>query len=398
VTNTNDSGGGSLRAAIDSANAACQAADPACKIAFRIEPGQAKWLTIRPASPLPAITAKAIIVDGTTQTRYFGDTNPAGPEIEINGALTTGDGLDVAAQCSASVLSLAINGFPRNGVLLRAGDCEPNIFRNVSGCYIGTDPTGTTAVPNQRGIFVDTQRWPFQINGNVISGNTRAGVFIANGAQTTLINNTIGLNAARTAGLGNGASGIYVAPGGHGADIAQNFIGFNHDSGISIDRDAVQVSATFNSLQANWQLGIDYALDGPSLSVPVMAERLAGHLHAPEITSARYDAASDTTIIEGRAVLDQVSGFSGQPSVEVFANDAAKPNGFAEGQYVLGRASVASNGAFTFRAPGHLPGPWVTATATTYNAWGFLTTEPDAGGGGYATTTSEFSRAMRVSD
>src|SRR5438876_667502 len=59
VTNTNDSGGGSLRNAIKKANA-----DPGSTILFSIASGVQ---TIIPASALPDVTADGTVIDGWSQ-------------------------------------------------------------------------------------------------------------------------------------------------------------------------------------------------------------------------------------------------------------------------------------------------------------------------------------------
>src|SRR5687768_13415187 len=95
VTNAHDSGSGSLRAAIEAANTGCvQEQSEPCRIGFRISPDGAAWITIRPQTPLPAITRNGLVIDGRSQVAYCGHTNPRGPEIEINGSrLTPGNGL-----------------------------------------------------------------------------------------------------------------------------------------------------------------------------------------------------------------------------------------------------------------------------------------------------------------
>lgn len=397
VTTTADGGDGSLRDAIVSANALCSV-DAPCRVSFQIAGGGAAWQTIRPRSPLPAVTAGGVTIDGRTQTTLGGDTNPNGPEIEINGAEAgEANGLEIDTGCAASILGLAINGFAGAGLYLHGPDCQTEgPARVVGGNYVGTDPTGTIAVPNGRGIIVDTQpRWPFWISENVISGNRRTGIFVVNGA--TMINRcSIGLGADRRP-LGNGASGVYVSPGGRGTDLRENFIGFNHDSGLSVARGAEWVSAGPNSFQGNWQLAIDYGLDGVSTAIPLSGNSPLGMMHAPEITLARYDAVANRTLIEGTVAFETQSFFGGF-SVELYANDAPDENGYGEGQYVLGSA-LAPNGRFSFSYPGRLPGPWVTATAENYTVWGLAKSPSvNAGGGGYATTTSEFGRAVKVTE
>src|SRR5688572_2861501 len=88
VTSTADAGSGSLRAAIEGANATCNSVDH-CLVAFRIETTTQQWHTIRVESPLPRVIAAQLQIDGTTQSAYFGDSNPAGPEIEITDRKST---------------------------------------------------------------------------------------------------------------------------------------------------------------------------------------------------------------------------------------------------------------------------------------------------------------------
>jgi Ca2+-binding RTX toxin-like protein len=84
----------------------------------------------------------------------------------------------------------------------------------IQGNYIGTDITGTLARGNQRGVF--SQNGAFPLTGgptaahrNIISGNTLAQVEIGNGGDGgTIQGNYIGLNAAGTALIAGGTTGI----------------------------------------------------------------------------------------------------------------------------------------------------------------------------------------------
>ena len=118
------------------------------------------------------------------KTARHGDTNPHGPEIEINGSvLAAGDGFDVAGPgANFTLRHVAVNGFPGNGVVIRA----PGWLRVIDHCYIGTDVTGRIAVPNGgRGVVVDIAGESFMaevsLTENVISGNARSGVFANRG-------------------------------------------------------------------------------------------------------------------------------------------------------------------------------------------------------------------------
>ncbi|HEY6045685.1 MAG TPA: hypothetical protein VIU65_03725, partial [Pyrinomonadaceae bacterium] len=130
VTNTNDSGSGSLRQAILDANFS---AGPDM-IVFNI-PG-AGVHSITPASALPAIT-DPVTIDGTTQPGFAGS-----PIIELSGAIAgPTNGLDISAG-SSTVRGLVINQFG-NGIFL-----EKDGGNVIEGNFIGTDVTGTQNLGN----------------------------------------------------------------------------------------------------------------------------------------------------------------------------------------------------------------------------------------------------------
>lgn len=386
VTNTDDAGSGSLRAALQAANSIDLPSRSL--IAFRIPPGAQAWQTIRVASPLPPVVARSIWIDGSTQAEYFGDTNPAGPEIEITGiALADGNGFDAGGACEITISGLAINGFPRNGIFAGPKRCE-GFPKRIEGNYIGVDPTGNVAIPNARGIVIeprasDLTQW--FIERNVVSGNTRAGIYLVHGRHLVQ-QNRIGVNAAQTAPLGNGASGIYIGPGAGGTDVNNNYIGFNHHFGVALDRSTAYVAMHGNSFHANWQRGIDWGLDGGASEGPVPM---------PEITSVRFE--NGKTIIEGTHRAN--STFA--PFINLYWNDAPDDSGFGEGQYFLAeiRAPYEPLGTFSYTHEGDLRGKWITATATRVNYVGWLTTPPvqsQTNEQGFLITTSEFSRAVEV--
>jgi hypothetical protein len=184
VTNTNNSGAGSLRQAILDANAS-----PGLDmIAFNI-PG-AGVRTITPTSALPMIT-DPVIIDGTTQPG-FSDT----PLIELDGTRAgPANGLTIIAGRNI-VRGLLIHRFNGNGIeLAMNGDTV------IEGNIIGTDATGVMDL-----------------------GNANAGVLVASGAGHVMSRNSI---------FANGSLGIDLVPEGvtpndrldrdMGANNLQNF-------------------------------------------------------------------------------------------------------------------------------------------------------------------------------
>ncbi len=205
VTNTNDSGPGSLRQAILDANAS----PGKDTIAFAL-PGPG---LIFPATELPVVT-DPVVIDGTTQSGYTGT-----PLVVLFGGLdpsagSLAYGLDIQAGQS-TVSALAIGGFGVGIKIERASN--DTVVRST----IGTNPSGTNALPNIEGIEIlggskNTIGGSSLGAGNVISGNSDDGVLIQNdsasGSTTSTGNaiqgNSIGTNGDGTAALGNGRNGV----------------------------------------------------------------------------------------------------------------------------------------------------------------------------------------------
>jgi hypothetical protein len=210
VTNTLDSGAGSLRQAILDVNFAPSGSQPV-GIIFKIPGGGVQ--TITPLSALPALTQPTIL-DATTQPGYAGT-----PIIELDGgsAGASVNGLHITAGIS-TVLGLDIHSFTAGGILI-----DTNGGDVIQANYVGTNVTGTTALPNGgNGIqIIDT---PSNVIGgttssarNVISGNGGEGVRIDGALATGNVvqGNYIGTNVSGSAAVGNNASGVYIrrAPG-----------------------------------------------------------------------------------------------------------------------------------------------------------------------------------------
>ena len=227
VTNTNDSGSGSLRAAIINANAS-----PDSSISFQIVPFSNSYV-IMLVTPLPAITVQTII-DATGQLDGSGQPNTTGhPLVEIVGTNIGGaaDGLVLASGSDGSTIEgLDFAGFAGAGIHVHSSN---NL---IEGDFLGTDTTGTAAGPgNTQGVWIDTG------TGNTIGGTTAANTIgfnntgiLVNSASNHVLGNFVGTNSAATINLAN-AIGISVTGanntiGGSVADV----IGFNSTAGVSL--------------------------------------------------------------------------------------------------------------------------------------------------------------------
>ncbi len=264
VTNTLDSGAGSLRQAILDANAS----PGADTIRFNI-PGTGVH-TIALASALPDVT-DTLGIDGTTQPGYLDS-----PLIEIDGtnAGTSVIGLHVKASGSM-IRGVVIDGFSGNGLSLEGAN---NI--TITRCYIGVDPTGETDKGNGGdGIFLtnssdDVIGGPTAADGNLISGNTGAGIHILFGGvsdRTLIQHNYIGVDRTGTEPMGNSGNGIDIFASSKTNQIRDNVISANGGDGISyFGSDATDnliqdnlIGTDVNGAHPLGNSGLGISVDGP---------------------------------------------------------------------------------------------------------------------------------------
>lgn len=243
VGNTNDSGPGSLRDAIEAANE--DSAIDSIRFVF-LTPGPH---TINLNSPLPELLNE-VVIDACTQALLLGSSTPI---VEINGNGAALDGLVLSAG-NTTICGVVINRFLGSGIVIQS---DSNV---VIGNRIGTDPTGTIDLGNGLdGIRVLSGNGN-RIGGgtvherNVISGNERNGISLESAGPTLIQNNHIGTDAAGTTALGNAWSGIHIAGGlNHeigGTPGSGNLISGNGSNGIEME------SASGVSVQRNY-IGTD---------------------------------------------------------------------------------------------------------------------------------------------
>lgn len=407
VENTQDQGTGSLRQAILDIGTLCTFNEP-CEIAFRIPaPVPANgWFTIQPHTPLPEISGN-LAMDGRTQTAFTGDTNVDGPEIEINGALLLeGSGLRLRPNCTADVRHLAINGFPGYGILARRQEsyddhCIFTLLQKgvvVAENYLGSDPRGRIAKSNQRGlgIFAAYSR----VENNLIGGNRRAGLYVADSHMIEITGNRIGIGTDGVP-LGNGA-GMFLDVGGSlfggtgGADVAQNVIAYNDGMAIARTRRG-EMHVTNNSMFDNLLQGIDIDVDGPTPN----READSDAPNRPVLISATYDPVQNATIIRGR--LDSNAGqlFSPRFIIEVYASSRLSVWAYPQAETLLRQVTLDSgHEEFEVTVPRDLRGKWITATSTALHYVGWATTPGRVGTESHRNSlpgnTSELSEAIGV--
>ncbi len=266
ITNTNDSGAGSLRQVISNANALDDdstlavegrtagvehaifmlgngSSAPGLRSSVNLFSGGVA--TLAPRSSLPPIS-RALVIDAQRQPGWTG-----APVVQISGSGAGAgvDGLTITSPTGSTVRGLVINGFSRFGLTLEAGSGH-----RVAGNHVGTNAAGDAAVGNGTvGVNVwraggSTIGGPAAADRNVLSGNGNSGVVIGGtgGTGNVVQGNHIGVNAAGSGKLGNGAQGIYAASAGN--QFIGNVISGNTWENLLLDSGASGSLVTGNTI------------------------------------------------------------------------------------------------------------------------------------------------------
>ena len=262
----------------------------------------------------------------------------------------------------------------------------------VQGNWMGITASGTAALGNGgAGLALSgndaTAGGTTAGAANVISGNT-LGVVVGNGERISIRGNRIGTDPTGSIPIGNSGDGIQVrgdspaGPAGAANSVSGNVIAYSGGAGVDVLAvvfdNPNSVSIESNSIFGNAKLGIDLGGDGVTPNTPGGPHPGPNHLqNYPVLTSA--DSSATATTIIGTLNSTPNSTFT----VQFFANPAADPSGFGQGQTYLGqltgvKTGAGGNASFTFVAPVAVAGEFLSATAT------------DPGG-----NTSEFSEDLQ---
>jgi hypothetical protein len=261
-------------------------------------------------------------------------------------------------------------------------------YNTIIGNHVGTDASGTKALPNETGILVGAAF--NRIGGtapgeaNLISGNNNLGIVVSGGPGNVVLGNLIGTTNDGDAALGN-TTGVVVGSANLGTIVESNLVSGNRE-GIGMGGDSDFVIGNVVGLNLNKTGSVPNNGHGVYISGEhnifqgnlVAYSLLGGHGVVVEIwlynTIRRNSIYSNTGqgiyLFNGgnqmlpAPVITAVTptGISGTAcpgcTVEVFS-DAED-----EGRFYEGSAIANAVGEFTFTKPASLTGPYVTATAT----------------------------------
>ncbi|NJK82541.1 MAG: hypothetical protein HC912_00700 [Saprospiraceae bacterium] len=339
VTNTNDDGPGSLRAAIDCANSVASANT----IRFNI-PGNGRhiiYVGSTTGQPLPTLTDARTIIDGTTQSG-FGNNSNYEPKIVLDGSRTNWDN-------------------PYNAIFIRGNACEVYALEIRNFPDDGIDVTGVSNVivgaPNKGNVIyncgIAQDVFP---NATPTSPWEGCGIILKGGVSNTkVVGNIIGTNYSRTLQIGNENCGIFVGRnernntlGGNTA-AEGNIIAYN-PMGIELERNANQITMLNNIFICNDTIAI--ALRGNANTAK----------SSPVINQFTNSA---TGLIGGTAQAnDRIDIYVANKS-----DCVGKP---CQGEVLLGTVTANANGAWTLPLTAQLrsllsPDIAITALATDRN-------------------------------
>ena len=215
-----------VNAGDDESDGACDAAHCSLREALELAAGAPgphtvafarqgdELLVIEPTQPLPTIAEPVHLSGGTLPG------HPARPAVVLSGdrigpRRAEVNGLELRGGAS-TVQGLVVSGFQDAGILLAGASGS-----RVQGCFLGTDASGGEAVGNGVGLRIEGASDTLvggtdPGDGNVVSGNRRAGIAVHGGIGNRIVGNLVGTDAAGALPLENGAPGC---PGCAGIDL-----------------------------------------------------------------------------------------------------------------------------------------------------------------------------------
>ncbi|MEL6558155.1 MAG: FG-GAP-like repeat-containing protein [Bacteroidota bacterium] len=370
VTNTADTGTGSLRAAIEEANTAAGAD----RITFNIPGAGAQRIVL--ASNLPIIS-ETVSIEGGSQTDFSGS-----PLIEIqafdNGFVFqnapgssvsdlaifsgTGNGIIINSSEDTEIERTRIGtdasgskqnlGFTGNGIIINESSTTSLLNNVISGNTIGIQVINSSqdiraigniiglaadeqsAIPNDTGVQISQSNNP-TISGNSIAGNLSDGIVITQSTDGVLSGNTIGANSDLSVTFGNGGHGIFLDDVDDLAidgTVNRNVITASSLNGITvIDNNSSGITIQENSIFDNGILGIDLNNDGIDENDPLDADVGPNALlNNATITFAEFSEGN--LLVQGSIVgaRNQIL------KVEAYNSAGVNASGNVEGQEFIG--------------------------------------------------------------
>jgi titin len=333
------------------------------------------------------------LISGNWAGVWVSDDGTAGNLVEGDYVGTDPGGADAVPNAAGVVLTEGASGNTVGpgdvisgnylGVMLYGAGTSGNV---VQGDYIGTGPTGSSAVPNDYGVVVEAGASLNTVGGitavarNIISGNTGVGVWLTGGgtARNLVEGDDIGSQADGATPLANGSHGVFVSDGASGNTVggiaagAGDIIAFNGGNGVLIGADPALIAGEAgagnavlgDSIFGNARLGIDLG-DNDGVTPNGFNGNVGPNDYQNYSVLTSATVTGGTTTVQGSLQSAPNTTFR----VEFFANVTADPSGHGQGQTFLGFADVTTDGSGLAAISAMLPvavplGQAISATAT----------------------------------
>jgi CSLREA domain-containing protein len=285
---------------------------------------------------------------------------------------TDGDGSGDASEINV------ISGNTNFGVQLGNTWGSNNI---VAGNYIGINASGTVALANTYGLYLNVgggSRVGTNDDGisdtlerNIISGNTNDGIYVVSNTNT-ITGNFIGTAANGTTDLGNGRNGIWLNTTsasntvGGTSSTAANIIAFNGNAASEYGVRLVGASSDGNQILRN------AIFSNQNQGIKLNADGANNNQAAPVISS--QTAAGNDLLLSGTA--------SNNATIQLFLSDDNSDGSYDEGETYVTQVLADGSGNWSY-----------TLTSNKTTGTRFVATATDATNG-----TSEFSVLYTVTN
>lgn len=226
----------------------------------------------------------------------------------------------------------------------------------ITGNYIGVDFSGQNPLPNGNGLIVSALVKHLTVDNCVISGNLGYGVVFTDQADSnTLKNCKIGVGADGRAPMGNGAAGLVI-----GGGATHTLVGGNGSGNIIANNDSTGIVLTdaatrYNTFSESSIYNNRYA------GIAFLDNACNGGVRPPVINFAGYDQVSGRTTVSGTVSVSNPQN----AVVEVFIADTIRATSFLpQGRTFLMRATPNAQGEWSATAAGGAFNAEIVATVT----------------------------------
>jgi parallel beta-helix repeat protein len=220
----------------------------------------------------------------------------------------------------------------------------------VSGNRIGTTASGLAALPNVYGVEIDGGAtaqvigvWDDNVSdaleGNIISGNSSAGIYVSGTLFTQIFGNTIGLGSDQQTSLQNLADGIYLQNTtntliGFNSPDVRNLISSNHFNGIHLSGTNTGANIEGN-LIGTTASGLPAGNGNNGIRIAGSIKEADGKLPPDPVTkitanTIRYNN-EDGVLVDlgagrGHKLLNNIFGWNSELGIDVGPDDGVTPN------------------------------------------------------------------------